>query len=83
MPLTLKAAHARCTGHRERLLRDTTCGCFHCLRKFQPSEIEAWIEDGGGTAICPYCGVDAVIGSYAGFPLTDEFLRQMQDYWFK
>ena len=34
------------------------------------------------TALCPYCGIDAVIGESAGYPLTEEFLEKMRDYWF-
>lgn len=79
----VKAARSFCSGHRQKLMQDTQCGCFYCIRRFHPSEIQAWIdENGGGTALCPYCGIDAVIGSYAGYPLTDEFLQQMYDFWF-
>ena len=38
---------------------------------------------GSGTALCPYCGVDAVLGESAGYPLTKEFLRAMRQYWFE
>lgn len=30
----------------------------------------------------PRCGIDSVIGSAAGFPLTKEFLFQMHARWF-
>ncbi len=68
--------------HREELLRSKKCGCFYCLKVFLTSEINNWIEDVGGTAICPYCGIDSVIGEDAGYPLTEEFLKKMHDYWF-
>lgn len=38
--------------------------------------------DAKGTAFCPYCSIDSVIGESAGFPLTKEFLDAMHDYWF-
>ena len=79
----VEAAHSFCSGHRKMLMHDTQCGCFYCIRRFHPSEIQEWIDGKiGGTALCPYCGVDAVIGSYAGYPLTEEFLQQMHDHWF-
>lgn len=80
----VKKAHAFCAGHRKKLVEDSVCGCFYCIRRFHPTEIETWIdENSGGTALCPYCGIDSVIGSYIGYPLTDEFLQQMHDYWFR
>lgn len=33
--------------------------------------------DDGETVWCPYCDIDSVLGDAAGFPLTDEFLRDM------
>ncbi len=34
------------------------------------------------TALCPFCGVDAVIGESAGYPITETFLAEMHRYWF-
>jgi hypothetical protein len=36
------------------------CGCYYCITVFRTSEIREW-TDNGETAICPYCGVDAVV----------------------
>jgi hypothetical protein len=35
------------------------------------------------TADCPRCGIDAVIGSASGFPITSEFLSSMNGRWFQ
>lgn len=75
-------AHEFSAGHRKLLLQDRKCGCFYCLKIFAPKEISSWIEDVGGTAICPYCGIDSVIGEHSGYPITREFLEQMRQYWF-
>jgi hypothetical protein len=75
---SLKAAHRHSIRHREEIFSSDLCGCFYCLRTFPPSEIEDWIKEpkgGGMTAMCPGCGIDSVIGSASGFPLTPEFLR--------
>ncbi|MCK6628712.1 MAG: cytoplasmic protein [Anaerolineae bacterium] len=74
-------AHKFSSNHREGVLRSTICGCFYCLHIFRPGEILDWI-DGSQTALCPKCGIDSVIGSNAGFPVTTEFLEKMQMYWF-
>lgn len=76
------AAHAYSCNHRSQLLRDKVCGCFYCLQVFDPAEIAEWIPDIGGTAVCPYCGIDAVIGESSGFPVTRSFLEKMRAYWF-
>lgn len=76
------AAHEFCSNHKKELQKDKLCGCFHCLKIFVPVEIEDWIPDPKGTARCPYCGIDSVIGEYSGFPITKDFLSKMKEYWF-
>lgn len=72
--------------HRHELQRSTICGCFYCCGEFEPGDIHAWVDEGedgvGQTALCPRCGVDSVIGSASGYPITQEFLAQMRAYWF-
>lgn len=75
-------AHRCSINHRSKIIKDKKCGCFYCLKIFSPKEITDWIEDKNGTAICPHCGIDAVIGESSGFPLTEEFLLKMKNYWF-
>ena len=81
----LGTAHLYSANHKDELQNDKKCGCFYCLSIFDPKEIQEWVdlENGGkGTALCPYCGVDSVIGESSGYPVTKEFLREMHDYWF-
>jgi hypothetical protein len=86
-------AHVHSANHREEILGSAKCGCFYCLEIFEPARILDWIDapdgqdhaginDVGQTALCPRCGIDSVIGDKSGFPLTVEFLRQMQGHWF-
>ena len=75
-------AHAFSSNHKKELVRDEVCGCFHCLAIFSPREIVNWLRDTEGTALCPYCGIDSVLGESSGFPITAEFLEKMQAYWF-
>ncbi len=79
---TLKNAHRFCTNHREALSHDKICGCFYCLNIYSPAEITKWIRDKTGTALCPHCGVDAVLGESSGYPITKEFLAEMHAAWF-
>ena len=75
-------AYQFCSNHKNELTKDKICGCFSCLEIFSPDEIEMWINDVKGTAICPCWGIDAIIGESSNYPITKEFLKEMQDYWF-
>ena len=77
----VKAAHGLCTGNRKALKNSTKCGCFHCGSIYDPQEIMDWV-DGGETALCARCGIDAVIPETEAYPLTTAFLQSMYDYWF-
>lgn len=82
------AAHKHSRNHRQEVLSSEVCGCFHCLSMYRPDEIwhGDWIDESiisiGQTARCPVCGIDSVIGSNSGYPLTREFLAKMERYWF-
>lgn len=77
----LTAAHKHCRDNRGELLQSDRCAYFYCLKEYPQSEIREW-TDKQQTAICPYCGIDSVIGSSAGFPLNQEFLARMHEHWF-
>jgi hypothetical protein len=52
---------------------------------FPPTEITEWTdvwEGAGHTALCPRCGIDSVIGSESGYPVTEACLRAMHARWF-
>lgn len=82
-------AHRHSSNHRAELKESFQCGCFYCLHIFEPMAIVEWVDvpdgkdlDAGNTAIYPYCGVDSVIGSASGFPITAPLLLAMQARWF-
>jgi hypothetical protein len=80
---TLDAAHRHSANHKAELDISDVCGCFFCREVFAVNDIEEWVEDESGTAVCPHCGVDAVIGSASGFPVADaNFIRAMNERWF-
>lgn len=80
-------AHEFCKNNRPALKNDRLCGCFYCLPQiFDPKEIKEWIvqkpAETKGSAICPYCGIDSIIPESSGYPITKEFLAEMEKYWF-
>ncbi len=83
-PSPVIRAHTHCTRNREELRGSQVCGCFFCLEIYPPSRIHEWVnERENPTALCPECGIDAVIGASSGYPVNVEFLREMRDYWFR
>lgn len=81
MPERIRDAHQHSSRHRVEILKSDLCGCFYCEKVFEAHEIQDWTDD-EQTALCPRCGIDSVIGSAAGFPLTKEFLHEMCEHWF-
>jgi hypothetical protein len=80
---TLQAAHRHSSNHRNELERSEICGCFCCCRTFTVAAVEEWVDE-DGTAICPYCSADSVLGSASGYPVSEQhFLRAMHALWFE
>lgn len=79
----LAAAHGHSIRHREEITTSGTCGCFHCEAIVSPAEIRDWIDE-DQTALCPHCGIDALIGEKSGLPITNPaFLKAMRKHWFE
>lgn len=84
MVVDCREAHKYSFANRKMLEKENRCGCFYCGKIFSPNEIDEWIEDTPDlTAVCPYCGIDSVIGESIGYPLTKESLDKMYEVWFK
>lgn len=56
------------------------CGCFHCLSTFPAGRVTEFV-DGDRTALCPVCGIDAVLSS-AHTPIDEDLLADMHRRWF-
>ena len=75
-------AHEHSANHRAEIESSRVVGCFYCCDTYSPDLIDEWIDD-GQCAMCPKCGIDAVIGDASGYPVTDkQFLSQMNKVWF-
>ena len=65
----LESIHRHSSRHREVVVGSSRCGCFYCLSEFSPTEITDWVDGQvddddlqlGATALCPRCGIDAVL----------------------
>jgi len=72
--------HRHTRANLAELEESEACGCIACERIYFPSEVVGWLPD--GTALCPHCGVDAVVGSASGIPITPGVLRRAHMRWF-
>lgn len=90
----LLAATRHAANNQAEVEASKLCGCFYCMQTFVPSEIVAWSgldvsnfdnpdAASAGTALCPRCGSDSVIGDRSGYPVEPEFLSRMHDAWFQ
>jgi hypothetical protein len=75
------------SGHRVLLATASRAGCFRCGAILTPAEIREWTDKpaaGGAstTALCPCCGIDAVLPDTASIAIEPPLREAMQEYWF-
>ena len=73
----LKRLHTLSINNESLLKLEWQASCFSCSSKFHPDKIERWC-DKGRTAICPHCGIDAVLPGDFSSAILDE----MYDHYF-
>lgn len=74
------------TAYNRRVVEQTNkCGCFHCGSTFAGNNVVQWHheDDGDDTALCPYCGEDAVIVGTDELPVSTALLVKLYQDWFK
>lgn len=80
--IDLEDAHQYSSCNKKELKKSKICGCFYCLKIFEPNLIVDWVNEKKTTAICPFCGIDSIIGDKTGLPINDIFLKAMKERWF-
>jgi len=76
-----KIGHLHSYLNKEEIESSKKCGCYCCCKIFDVDNVKYWCDD-NKTALCPYCGVDAVIGDASKLPLTKDYLVDMHQKWF-
>ncbi len=74
-------AHKHSFHNAKEILASVKIGCFYCLAISSASSVNEWC-DNSWTGLCPQCGIDSIIGDISGFPITKEFMKNMQKFWF-
>lgn len=77
----IRKAHKLCNDNRKALSEAAKCGCFYCERIFDTKEVYEYVPR-SDTAFCPHCGIDSLIPENDKYPITPEFLKLMNEYWF-
>ena len=79
----LNAFYTHSIKNEESILKSDFCGCFHCISIFPVADIKEMVveKDGFKTAICPICGIDAVLGD-ASVEITAEILEVLNEHFF-
>lgn len=52
--------HKESFKNRAQLEKAKVCGCFYCGNIFPVVKVKEWV-DNKKTALCPKCGIDAVV----------------------
>lgn len=87
--MNYKNIHFKSGWHERDILNSKQCGCFHCLTIFKSNKITQWIDEDpqssrgvGRTALCPECGIDAILPDNIGYEITNDLLMQMNKKYF-
>lgn len=56
-------------------------GCYYCCKIFESKSVINYTDE-GETALCPHCGIDAVIFDCTNFQMNVENLQKAKKYWF-
>lgn len=75
--------HSHTLRNRREIDQSEYCHCISCCKSYpSPIVVDFIKEDDGETALCPYCGVDAVIGDGCGLKINGEILQALRKIWF-
>ena len=69
---------AHTVGNDLEILHSEKCSCIFCRHTINARDVQDWISDDRGvTAICPECGMDALVGDASGYHFDHETLKDL------
>ena len=78
-----KLYHSHTLRNQQEIALSEYCHCISCCKSYPSSIVMDFIKDGDGeTALCPYCGIDSVIGDACGLVIDQEILTALNNRWF-
>ncbi len=65
------------------ILNSDNCSCIFCCQTYSARLVKDWVPDAdGNNAICPNCGIDAVIGDSSGYIFDKKRLKTINLHFF-
>ena len=77
----MKQIHSHTLRNRTEIEASDKCVCICCCEIFKASEVADFIDE-GETALCPICGIDAVIGDCTGISMDSGTLNKFHKEFF-
>ena len=77
----MRKAHKYTNENYKMLQHEQNCRCIYCRKEFSSLRIDEYTGD--NTALCPMCGIDAVIGELSGYKFDDDEALMMHTFFFK
>jgi hypothetical protein len=56
--------------------------CFYCGQTCKYEDVKEWLGKKSSTAMCPHCGIDAVMPVYAPYVKSEKVIGMMMVRWF-
>lgn len=80
--MNLQKIHEGSFGNYHQIKTSRFCGCFYCQRIFPTKLVTDCIQDPEPTALCPFCGIDALLGASDGPTIDLPLLEDLHKYAF-
>ena len=77
----MKGIHSHTLRNRKEIEASDNCVCISCCEIFYAAAVEDYIDE-GETALCPICGIDAVIGDCTGISMDTETVNELNKEFF-
>ena len=75
----MESYYSRTHGNDREILNSDTCSCLFCRQTYSARDVSDWVsnDDGSLNAICPICGMEAVVGDKKKDRISHEDLKQL------
>ncbi|MDE5882080.1 MAG: hypothetical protein K2H60_10150 [Muribaculaceae bacterium] len=77
----VKDAYLHTIHNREEINASNMVYCASCRTFAHPSEVTEFVDE-GKTGICPYCGINALVGNACELKLSDNVLNELHHMYF-